>query len=256
MKLNLGPVESKVYEEREKHPLVIPQIDPDAFDDDSLNNLLEEINNLDINVISIGGSVFYPDKFQKAINLAAKEYNFTTLVYPAYSSMGLRGVQDKTGMYWIKILNAANEFYRDDFANFNSIHLKGSNFEPIPTAYIFDDRGTIGTGEWFSRAFPVPRHKPIISLTLALGAQYSGTRILILGGGSGAPLPPPEEHVKLIKDKTNLFLIPTSGITKLDHVKKLFNAGADAVHISKLLESKEGLTEFKKIIRYVEKDFI
>jgi geranylgeranylglyceryl phosphate synthase family protein len=255
MKFNIGPVESAVYKEREKHPLVIPQVDPDAFDEPQLDKLLKDIKELGINVISVGGSVFYPDKFQKAIDLAAKKYDFTTLVYPAYSSMGLRGVSNKTAMYWIRILNAANEFYRDDFANFNAIHLKGSQFEPIPTAYIFDDRGTVGSGEWMARAFPVPRHKPSLSLLLALGAQYSGTRFLILGGGSGAQLPPPEEHVKLIKDKTNLFLLPTSGIRSVDHAKKMFESGADGIHISKLLESKEGFTEFTNIVKYVEKDF-
>lgn len=255
MEFNIGPVERAVYKEREKHPLVIPQIDPDAFDDEEVDKLLEKIKNLNLRVISIGGSVFYPEKFQNAINLAAKKYDFTTLVYPAYSSMGLRGVANKTAMYWIRILNAANEFYRDDFANFNSMHLKGSQLEPIPTAYIFDDRGSVGTGEWLARAFPVPRHKPSLSLLLALGAQYSGTRFLILGGGSGAQLPPPEEHIKLIKDKTNLFLIPTSGITTVEHAKNIFEAGADAIHISKLLESKEGFEEFTKIVKYVEKDF-
>jgi heptaprenylglyceryl phosphate synthase len=255
MKINLGPVESAVYQEREKHPLVIPQIDPDAFDEVTLDKLLLEINKLNLKVVSIGGSVFYPDKFQNAIDLAAKKYAFTTLVYPAYSSMGMRGVEGKTAMYWIRILNATNDFYRDDFANFNSIHLKGSKFEPIPTAYIFDDRGNIGTGEWLARAVPIPRNKPTLSLLLSLGAQYSGTRFLILGGGSGAPLPPPEEHVKLIKDKTNLFLIPTSGIRKVEHAKGLFEAGADAIHISKLLESKEGFTEFEKIVKFVEKTY-
>lgn len=251
MKIKIGSVETAVYKERKKHPLVIPQIDPDAFDDKSLLEIFSEINNLGLKVISIGGSVFYPDRFQKAIDIAAKEYSFTTLLYPAYSSMGLRGVEGKTAMYWIRILNATNEFYRDDFVNFNSIYLKGSFFEPIPTAYIFDDRGTVGTGEWMARANSVPRNKPTLSLLLALGAQYSGTRFLILGGGSGAPLPPPIDHVKLLRNKTNLFLMPTSGITKLDHVKDLFEAGADAIHISKLLESKQGQIEFKKIINFV-----
>jgi phosphoglycerol geranylgeranyltransferase len=255
MKIQFGPVESKIYSERAKHPLVIPQIDPDAFNISDLELLMKNIKELDIKIIAIGGSVFYPDKFQQAIDLAAKKYEFYTLVYPAYSSMGLKGTDKKTAMYWIRILNATNDYYKNDFANFNSIYLKGTNFEPLPTAYVFDDRGSIGTGEWISRAVPVPRNKPVISLTLALGAQYSGTRFLILGGGSGASLPPPEEHVKLIKDKTNLFLMPTSGIKKLEQAKIIFQAGADAIHVSSLLESKEGFKEFTKMVDYVEKDF-
>jgi heptaprenylglyceryl phosphate synthase len=119
----------------------------------------------------------------------------------------------------------------------NSLSLLSSKLECIPTVYVFDDRDSVEASHWLSRAIPVPRHKPYLSLSIALAAQLSGSRFYIMAGGSGCKLIPPIEHIKLIKDKTSLFLIPTSGIKSAEDANQIFTAGGDAIHVGKALES-------------------
>jgi len=97
-------------------------------------------------------------------------------------------------------------------------------------------------------------------LSIALASQFSGMRFYIMAGGSGAPNSPPISHINLLSKKTNLFLIPTSGIRSLNQVIDIFEAGADAIHIGKLLEQKSGWKVLGKIVkeskRHAGKDFL
>ena len=135
----------------------------------------------------------------------------------------------------------------------SSLAVSMNKFEPIPTAYIFDERDSVGTANWLARAVPIPREKPYISLSVALAAQFSGLRFYVMAGGSGSKLPPPTEHIKLLSKKTNLFLIPTSGIRTVAQVEECYEAGADAIHVGNLIEEKGGLEVLGRMVKASKK---
>jgi phosphoglycerol geranylgeranyltransferase len=248
--LKIGKVEKRIYELREKHPLVIPQIDPDKQSLDESIKMLKKLDNLGVNHIAVGSSLIDPVSIQSLFDVIIKDFDFTFTTYISNtSSFLLKGMTGRSAIYWATIFNANNMFFLRDSLIMGAPLIKADFLEPIPTAYVFDERESKGTANWLAQANSIPGNKPEISLATALACEYLGIRFYIMAGGSGSLLPPPESHVRLIHDKTNLFVIPTSGIKKSSHVKSLLDAGSDALHVGSMIETKEGFLEFEKVFK-------
>jgi len=252
--LRLGKVEKTIYELREKNPVIIPQVDPDKQPLDESIKMLKKLESYGVKHIAVGSSLIDPISIQGLFDVIIKDFDFTFTTYISNtSSFLLKGKSGRSAIYWATIFNATNLFYLRDSLIMGAPLIKTDFLEPIPTAYVFDERNSRGTANWLAQANPIPNNKPEISLATALACEYLGIRFYIMAGGSGSFLPPPESHVRLIKDKTNLFVIPTSGIKNISHVKSLLEAGADALHIGSMIETKEGLAEFEKIFSLSKK---
>jgi phosphoglycerol geranylgeranyltransferase len=246
--LKIGKVEKRIYEIREKHPLVIPQIDPDKQSLDEAVKMLKKLDSYGVEHLAIGSSLIDPVSTQALFDVILNDFDFTFTTYISNtSSFLLKGKVGRSSIYWATVFNASNLFYLRDSLIMGAPLIKTEFLEPIPTAYVFDERNSKGTANWLAQANPIPQNKPEISLATALACQYLGVRFYIMAGGSGSFLPPPESHVRLLRDKTDLFLLPTSGIKSHAHVKALLDAGADALHVGSMIETKEGLAEFEKI---------
>ncbi len=250
-----------MYSLREEHPLVIPQLDSKNIGANNFYNILKQISGFGLNHIAIGSSLVSPELLRQFLDIAVKDFGFSVVTYPTNSSVCyLKGTRNKTAIYWMSVLNAENPFYLKDVLIMNSSSFMHNEFEPIPTAYVFDDRGELKTSNWLSRAFPVPRDKPDVSLAVALAAQYLGMRIYIMAGGSGCKLIPPVSHLDLLAKKTNLFLIPTSGIVTKSNAETMFKHHADAIHIGNLLENAKGMKILGKMVdvskKYPGKHFL
>ena len=248
--MEIGPVEKSMYKARQEHPLVIPQLDPSNHTLESAGGLFSEIKDTGIQHIAIGGSILDMDTYKSMVDMAVKDYDLSTILYITTSGFGrLVGVSGKTAVYWMSVWNAENEFFLRDALTMNAIAVKQHKFETLPTVYVFDERGETKTSAWLTRATPVPRDKPYISLSIALAAEYCGFRFYIMAGGSGSKVAPPEEHIELLSENTNLFLIPTSGIRTLDDAKNMFKSGADAIHVGNLLETNGGTKILKDMVK-------
>lgn len=257
----VGAVEKRIYELRSEHPLVIPQLDPDKRTEDEIIRDMKIIEKTGISHVALGGTIVDTAVLQKSLEIMTKDFDFTVVTYLMNSTTCLvEGIKDKTAIYWMTVLNSENPFYLKDNLVMSSRAIASKFLEPLPTAYIFDDRGEIATSSWISRPMSVPRNKPNISLSIALASQFLGIRFYIMAGGSGVSLSPPEDHVELLRKKTDLFLIPTSGIKTAEQATHLFDAGADALHIGQILEEKNGLKHFDKMVKaskkYPGKDFM
>lgn len=251
-------IEKSIYNERKKHPLVIPQIDPDNYTT-NFESWLENIKKLNLNLIAIGGSTVDAFSTQNILDVAIRKYNLNVIIYISSNPSAIIGVKDKTALYWGQIPGAQNTFYGWDGLIANSLNINKNNIEPLPTVYVFDDRGTIGTANWVSRSISVPREKPGISLAIAKAAEYLGMRFYIMAGGSGSKTPPPLKHIELLSKRTNLFIIPTSGINNKESADQIFASGADAIHLGSILEKENGFEILKDILevskKYPGKDY-
>jgi len=246
--LSIGQVEKRIYGLRKEHPLVIPQIDPDNHDKKSAKRWLDNVKSVDISLIALGGSMLDPKPTQTILDMAL-EYGFLVNLYLTNDTGYLKGKSGKTAIYWAQVPHAQNSFYSWDGLITNSLHIKDSGIEPIPTVYVFDEREFRGTSNWITRGYPIPENKPFVSLSVAKAAEYLGIRFYIMAGGSGSPKPPPIEHLKLIKKETQLFVIPTSGIKTQENVKSLFSEGADAIHVGNVIEKPDGLKIIEEMVK-------
>ncbi len=252
--IKIGKVEKRIYELREEKPLIIPQIDPEKQSLEEATKLLKKLDSFGVKHIAVGSSLSDPISTQNLFDIIIKDFDFTFTTYISNtSSFLLKGKTGRSAIYWATIFNANNLFYLRDSLIMGAPFLKTELLEPIPTAYIFDERNSRGTANWLAQANHIPYNKPEISLATALACEYLGIRFYIMAGGSGSFLPPPESHVRLRRNKSNLFVIPTSGIKSHSHVISLLESGADALHIGSLIESKEGLAEFEKIFKSANK---
>ena len=261
MTFKIGGVEKRIYSLRAEHPLVIPQFDPEHHTLDDAIKLARNLESIGVQHIAIGSSFVYPEHLQALLDIFIKDFDFTIVTYIVNTNSFLvKGKENRTAIYWATIFNAMNLFYLRDSLIQGAPLLKREHMEPLPTAYIFDERGSNGSANWLTQPNPIPYNKPEISLATALACEYLGIRFYIMAGGSGAIRPPPVSHIKKIKEKTNLFLIPTSGIKSESSLKEIFAVGADAVHIGTVLEKEGGFAKFKRFFvlskRYPGKDFM
>jgi phosphoglycerol geranylgeranyltransferase len=251
---SIGKVEKKIYQLREDGPLVIPQLDPQKLSIEETAKMCQKIKDCGVDHMAVGGSLINPSKLQEVIDIAVKDFDFSVVTYITNGSTGfIKGVKGKTAVYWMSVLNSENLFFLRDILIINSSTIKENELEPLPTAYVFDDRGDVKTATWLTRPTLIPRSKPEISLCTALAAQYLGLRFYIMAGGSGSENIPPAAHIKLLSKKTNLFLIPTSGIMTAENAQEMFMSGADAIHVGKLIEQENGIRKLKKMVETAQK---
>jgi phosphoglycerol geranylgeranyltransferase len=250
----IGAVEKKIYLLREESPILIPQIDPEKQSIDKALKICDFLEGIGVEHIAVGSSLINHECIQNLLDVIIKDYNFSITTYISNTnSFLLKGKKNKLAIYWASVFNAQNMFFLRDSLVFGSLLLDTSKMEPIPSAYVFDERGSKGTANWLSQPNSIPFDKPEINLANALACQYLGIRFYIMAGGSNSILPPPISHVSLLRKKTNLFLLPTSGIKSFSSIKGLFEAGADALHVGTLIESKNGLAKFKKFFNLSKK---
>lgn len=247
----VGAVEKFIYKLRTEHPLVIPQLDPDRYNSKSGTIWLKQAQEVGLSLIAFGGSMTDYRSSQELLDIALKDFDFKIVLYLTSNSGLLKGKAGRTGLYWLQVPNSLNTFYGWDgiISNALNSNIENKEIEPIPTAYVFDDRGDSGTANWVTRSYPVPREKPKISLAIARAAQYLGVRFYIMAGGSGSKNIAPLSHVEELAKNTELFVIPTSGIITPEHSKDLFSAGADAIHVGNLLQRSGGFKTLNEMVK-------
>lgn len=251
----IGKLEKEIYKLREESPLILPQLDPDKYNSESASEWFKTVQNAGISVITIGGSTVDAFNTQEMLDVAIKDYGLSVIIYLSSNPSSIRGIKDKTAVYWGHVPCSSNTFYGWDGLIANALSIQKNQIEPIPTVYVFDDRQSTGTANWITRSNPIPREKPGISLAIAKAAEYLGIRFYIMAGGSGSLQSPPLEHVSLLTKKTNLFVIPTSGINTPEQAREIFSAGGDAIHIGSILEKskdKKILNKFVKLAKEFE----
>ena len=92
----------------------------------------------------------------------------------------------------------------------------------------------------------------MIAAAHALAAQYMGMSMVYLEAGSGAPLPVPDDMIKLVRSYIDIPIIVGGGIRDAKTAKAKLSAGADIIVTGNLLRRKNGLSVMKEIARVVK----
>lgn len=219
-------------------------LDPDDYSLDEAACVAKESQDCGVNAILVGGSLLYTNHFDKFVQTLKKSVNLPVILFPGDATQ-LSASAD--ALLYLSLVSGRNP------ANLIGEHVKAAplirecGIEPVPTAYMLVESGSVSSVEFISNTRPLPRNKPQIAAAHALAAQYMGMSLVYLEAGSGASQTVPEEMIKMVKEYVDIPVIVGGGIRDSHTAEKKLAAGADIIVTGNVLKKKDGIQIMKEI---------
>jgi phosphoglycerol geranylgeranyltransferase len=219
-------------------------LDPDDFPPKLGASIARQAQAAGADALLIGGSLIHTNQFAAFVASVKKAVRIPVILFPGDATQ-LSGQAD--ALLYLSLISGRNP------VNLISEHVKAAptikqlGIEPISTAYMLVESGTVTSVEFMSNTRPLPRNKPAIAAAHALAAQYMGMKLIYLEAGSGALQTVPNEMIALVKSVVDIPVIVGGGIRDAKTAVEKIKAGADIIVTGNLLQSKDGLAVMKEI---------
>ncbi len=188
-------------------------------------------------VILVGSSLLISDTFGDAVREIRSAVKLPVIIFPG-STAQISAEAD--AILFLSLVSGRNPDLLIGQHVRAAPAIKAIGLEPIPTAYMLVESGTLTTIEYISDTKPIPRQKPDIAMAHALAAEYMGMRLVYLDGGSGAKEPVPTEMIRACYEYITLPLIVGGGIRSGEAAQAAVQAGASFVVVGNALEKTGG----------------
>lgn len=224
-------------------------LDPDDFSIGEASDIAVESETCGVHALLIGGSLLHSNHFDEFVAELKKRVAIPILLFPGDSTQ-LSAHAD--ALLYLSLVSGRNP------SNLIGEHVKAApviretGIEPIPTAYMLVESGTVSSVEFMSNTRPLPRSKPAIAVAHALAAQYMGMRLIYLEAGSGAMQPVPDEMISMVRSQVEIPVIVGGGIRDAATARDKLTAGADIIVTGNLLRKDNGLAVMREIAAAVE----
>jgi putative glycerol-1-phosphate prenyltransferase len=217
-------------------------VDPDKYDDRSLDELIKHINQDPPDLLLVGGSILF-----KPIEITVTALKLGTKL-PVFIFPGnVIQLSDRAdGILFLSLISGRNPEYLIGNHVLAAPHLSRSGIEVIPTAYILIENGHSTSVEYMSNTRPIPAHKPEIAVATAMAGEMLGMKTIYLEAGSGAAHPVGLDMIQAIRRKISLPLIVGGGISTIDSARDIYNSGADLIVVGSAIEKDP--TQLKSFI--------
>ncbi len=228
---------STVYERlfsQESKPGILVLIDPDKVDRDSVEEIVQKINEHDgVKAILVGTSVLLSDDFDEFVSRVRKVSKFPVIIFPGNS---LQVSKNADAFLLPSLISGRNpDFLIGEHVKI-AVFLKNSGIEVIPTGYMLVESGNYTSVEYISFTRPIPREKIDIAIAHAVAGELLGLKLLYLEAGSGAKYPVPPEMIKSVVDSVSIPVIVGGGLRTRKDVENAINSGASHVVIGTAFE--------------------
>jgi phosphoglycerol geranylgeranyltransferase len=219
-------------------------LDPDDFSLEEGANTVREAETAGANAILVGGSLMHTDHLDSFVSALKEASSLPVILFPGDASQ-ITGNAD--GILFHSLISGRNPDFLIGEQVKGAPHIKRHNIEPIPTAYMLIESGTVTSVEFMSNTRPIPRDKPGIAALHGLAAQYMGQKLIYLEAGSGAKYSVPEQIIGAVKSQVDIPVIAGGGIRDAKTAAMKLKAGADIIVTGNLLKAEDGLTRMKEI---------
>jgi phosphoglycerol geranylgeranyltransferase len=225
-------------------------LDPDDYTLDEARDVAIESEKSGADGLLIGGSLLYSNHFDSFVSIIKKAVSIPVILFPGDSTQLSRHAD---ALLYLSLISGRNP------TNLIGEHVKAApiirelKIEPIATAYMLVESGSVSSVEFMSNTRPLPRNKPGIAAAHALAAQYMGMKLVYLEAGSGAPLSVPPEMITSVKKWVDIPVIVGGGIRDTATVLEKLNAGADIIVTGTIVTKTNGLSIMKEISETVKK---
>jgi phosphoglycerol geranylgeranyltransferase len=201
-----------------------------------------------VDAVLIGGSLLQAGTFEVFVKTVKRNVSIPVILFPGDAAQ-LSAHAD--ALLYLSLISGRNP------VNLIGEHVKAApiirrlGIEPIATAYMLVESGTVTSVEFMSNTRPLPRAKPDIAAAHALAAQYMGMKMVYLEAGSGALQTVPAEMIRKVKAYIDIPLIVGGGIRDAATAKAILDAGADIIVTGNMLQKKGGIDRMKEIAKAV-----
>jgi putative glycerol-1-phosphate prenyltransferase len=212
-------------------------VDPDKYDDSSLDELMKHINQDPPDLLLVGGSILC-----KPIEITVTALKLGTKL-PVFIFPGnVIQLSDRAdGILFLSLISGRNPEYLIGNHVLAAPHLNRSGIEVIPTAYILIENGRSTSVEYMSNTRPIPAHKPEIAVATAMAGEMLGMKSIYLEAGSGAAHPVGLDMIQAIRSNISLPLIVGGGISTIESARQVYEAGADLIVVGSAIEKNPSL---------------
>lgn len=215
-------------------------LDPDKIDLNTVEILIEKINQSPATHIFIGGSLVKNNILDKLITKIRQNSSFGVraalpiVLFPGNPSQ----ISDQAdAILFLSLISGRNpDFLIEHQVNAVPM-LKQTNLEVISTGYILIESGTETAVERVSKTKPLNKKNSDYILQTAKAGEFLGNKLIYLEAGSGAKCPVSEETIQLVSQNIEIPLIVGGGIIDLQGIQKAYIAGADLVVIGTAFEN-------------------
>ncbi len=212
-------------------------VDPDKYNDRSLDQLIRHINQDPPDLLLVGGSILFKpiDITITALKLGTK---LPVFIFPG-NAIQLSDRAD--GILFLSLISGRNAEFLIGNHVLAAPHLNRTGIEVIPTGYMLIENGRSTSVEYMSNTRPIPASKPEIAVATAMAGEMLGMKIIYLEAGSGAARPVGLDVIRAIRKHISLPLIVGGGISSIESARNVYEAGADLIVVGTVLENQPSL---------------
>lgn len=219
---------------QENRRLLAVLLDPDKVDFDSIEVLVQKINQSPATHIFIGGSLVFSNLIEHLITEIKSFSNLPILLFPGHPS---QIAQNADGILFLSLLSGRNPDYLIEHHVKSAPLLKKSNLEIIPTAYLLIESGGITAVEKVSKTVPISRKNSDEAVATAQAGELMGNKLIYLEAGSGALHAIPKEMIEQVSNSVEIPLIVGGGIRTKEGIEIAYKSGATMVVIGTAFEN-------------------
>ena len=148
-------------------------IDPDLKNNENIESNVKLVNESEVDVLFVGGSLIMDSKLIERIDLIKKYARIPVVFFPGSASQ-LNSSYD--AILFMSLISGRNPHYLIGEQVIAAPVIKDLGIETIPTGYIILESGNRTTVEFMSGTKPIPRQRPDITIAHALAGQYFGMK--------------------------------------------------------------------------------
>jgi len=248
--MKIGKIEKYINEKIEKDGgILLSLIDPDKQTPEESTKIAKASCENGADVILVGGSIGAQGSFlDETLKKIKENVDIPVVLFPG--NIGTLS-QYADAVYFMQLMNSKDVYWSTTAQIQGAPIVKKMGIEPIPVGYIILEPG-MAVG-WISNANLVPRNRPDLAAATALAAEYSGSRLIVMDSGSGAPEPAPPSLIKTVKSVLSIPLIYGGGVRTPEQAYEIIKAGANGIQIGTAFELDESAEKIKKMCEAVKK---
>ncbi|MCL4107210.1 UNVERIFIED_CONTAM: hypothetical protein GTU68_033025 [Idotea baltica] len=213
-------------------------IDPDKLRLNSMDHIIRNAVDNNIDYFFIGGSLIVNDQLDEVLGRLKKDTNIPLILFPG-NSMQLSYKAD--AILFLSLISGRNPELLIGTHVTSAPYLKLSPLEVISTGYMNIDGGVSTTVSYISNTNPIPKDKNDIAVCTAIAGEMLGMKTIYLDSGSGAKYPVSKEMIESVHGAVDIPLITGGGIRNPEKAYENISAGADVIVVGNAIENDPNL---------------